>query len=62
MKLEDQRNARGAFLDIDRDAPAPWDMQINPHMGCNHVWKPVQLIFSTVYNCAICGCDKEKCD
>jgi hypothetical protein len=29
---------------------------------CKHVWKPIPLIITTVYDCTKCGAKKEECE
>lgn len=36
-----------------------WGINKEVNEKCSHKWKPILLLFSTVYDCEICGKKKE---
>jgi hypothetical protein len=42
------------FFNFDQETP--------PTFTCNHYWKPIRLLNSTVYDCKHCGIKKEEVD
>lgn len=43
------------WLDWESPTPPP----IPKEKTCQHEWKAIELIYSTVYDCKICGAKKE---
>ena len=48
------------FLAFTLEGDSNWGIRDQEKTTCSHKWKPTLLVFSTVYDCEICGKKKEE--